>query len=301
MIDTNNILLYDLLSGASEVLIIDDNAKSHNVVKIPPPLPCRWESSPVLASKPRLTKSSLKRSASVPPTTIPSLNSLVSPIRRISRDSPLLSFLPQQEGDRSVKNASELVSEYLRLSTEDLCSMDDETLLSPENDDDVYSMATASLPASPQSTISITTLSSSSFELPPSLTSNVKKPVRRKSLDAVGTTVDASSWYKSWRSKNHHNCTHLVELEGWSNKESKAIASWNLWGDTCVRIVGTYWPCSTKCHLFNEKKLNVNSHFLQVQRSRKRQNTQVMLGTNLFIRSSFLFEYVMKYALSHPV
>lgn len=161
--------LVEIISTTSQVCIVEDNAKSHAVHSVPQPHaprpPCRWQSSPVLPVKPKFP--SLKRSSSVPPTSVPSLTSLVTPVRRRS-----LEFGPRE---RRLK-ASELLSEYLRLSTQELSLLD---LNDNDDDKDEEDFLPESLiPVAPRLSVSS-----------PSLTSNVKKPVRRKSLDGSTTTA----------------------------------------------------------------------------------------------------------------
>ena len=122
----------------------------------------------MLPVKPKLFPS-LKRSSSVPTTTVPSLTSLVTPVRRQS-----LEFGPREQRLKT----SELLTEYLRLSTQELSLLD---LNSDDGDDDKEDFLVESLvvPVAPR----LTSVSS------PSLTSNVKKPVRRKSLDGTTTTT----------------------------------------------------------------------------------------------------------------
>ena len=157
--------LVEIMSTTSQVCIVEDNAKSHAVHSVPqaPRPPCRWQSSPVLPVKPKFP--SLKRSSSVPSTSVPSLTSLVTPVRRRS-----LEFGPREQ--QRLK-ASKLLSEYLRLSTQDL------SLLDLNDDKDGEDFLTGSLlPVAPCLSVSS-----------PSLTSNVKKPVRRKSLDGTNATA----------------------------------------------------------------------------------------------------------------
>eukprot|EP00977_Amphora_coffeiformis_P009105 scaffold2069_cov187-Amphora_coffeaeformis.AAC.22 len=171
--------IFDLVAGTSKILIVDDNAKSHAVKEVEKSVldprrgspPCRWESSPVLSTRPKIVEG-LKRSSSVPEVSIPSLRSLVSPVRRRSVDL-------RSEEDVPRPLASELLSEYLRMATENFTVLD----LGNGEQDDYEDTATTTTATETVSSESITSVSSS--ETTPSLLSNVKKPIRRRSLDAT--------------------------------------------------------------------------------------------------------------------
>ena len=171
--------IFDVVAGTSKILIVDDNAKSHAVKDVEQSVqdsrrgspPCRWQSSPVLSTRPKVVEG-LKRSPSVPEVSIPSLRSLVSPVRRRSID------LRSEDCDRPV--ASELLSEYLRMATENFTVID----LGNGGSDDYEDVTTTTA----SETVSSETISSASFEeTTPSLLSNVKKPIRRRSLDGSQT------------------------------------------------------------------------------------------------------------------
>lgn len=170
--------IFDLIAGTSKVMIVDDNAKSHGQKNAEPFVPepplasptCRWQSSPVLSTRPQIAQD-LKRSSSVPDVSIPSLQSLVSPVRRRS--------IELQPLDDEGLSASELLSEYLRYTTENLTAID-----LGNGEDDEYEDTTVTTATS--QTVSCESLTSvSSGETTASLLSNVKKPVRRRSLDAA--------------------------------------------------------------------------------------------------------------------
>ena len=186
--------LGDLISTNTNVCIVQDNAKSHAplapVVAVPVVGICRWQSSPVLPTKAKLFPS-LKRSSSVPTTSasmIPSLTSLVAPTRRRSLDGSSSS-----SNNNERRSASQLLSEYLRLSTEEisLIDIDGDDYHHQEEEDEIMFPATTS--TTTEETLSIATRLSFGMvaapEKSPSLTSNVKKPVRRKSLDGSSSTT----------------------------------------------------------------------------------------------------------------
>ena len=199
MID--NRLLLDLIAGTSEVCVVDDNARSHAMRGIADPLPlslppCRWQSSPILSSH---TKEKLvaghKRSASVPLPSIPSLHSLVSPVRRRSVEI--------HTPNRGHLSASELLAEYLRISTQDLSILDidgddygveeernekEEEVVDVCDDGDLDEEDLTTVTSS-SVTVSSHSVSVSSWDPPLSMTTNVKKPVRRKSLDTSSSSL----------------------------------------------------------------------------------------------------------------
>ena len=172
--------IFDVVAGTSKILIVDDNAKSHKVQDVEQSVsddprkgspPCRWQSSPVLPTRPKIVEG-LKRSSSVPEVSIPSLRSLVSPVRRRSV------YLRVEDGDHRPV-ASELLSEYLRMATANFTVLD----LGNCEQDDYEDAATTTTAAETISSESMTSLASG--ESTPSLLSNVKKPIRRRSLDAT--------------------------------------------------------------------------------------------------------------------
>lgn len=197
--------LVDLLStsknGADTVRIVPDNAKSHAPMVAPvvvaPVGICRWQSSPILSNAKAAkqlfppTTSSLKRSSSVPTSfMIPSLTSLVTPGTARMRQSLALGQQQQRP------SASQLLSEYLRLSTQEISLDDMDDSDNQDDEDEIIMFPTTTM----EQTLSLATRLSFGGAAPPppketspSLTSNVKKPVRRKSLDISSTTTTTSS------------------------------------------------------------------------------------------------------------
>lgn len=172
--------LHEIIEGTTKVIIVDDNAKSHEIASAVPYYleddprhsngQCRWQSSPVTSSKPKITEG-LKLASSIPLASVPSLQSLVSPAHlRYGERHPL------EEGE-SRPSASELLSQYLRLTTEKTSFLDREGHM----DDETHTTGSITVSSSQSFT------SLSSWDPPPSLTSNVKKPVRRRSLDGSQT------------------------------------------------------------------------------------------------------------------
>ena len=185
--NTNMDPLQLLIASSCKIVLIDDNAKSHAprhtvLVEPKPQAPCRWQSSPVNSPRKPGLLNALGKRGGLPPSAIDSLRSLVAPIHR-QRTIPMLdhedndddshSDQPETETEnlqlnQKLTNASELLSEYLRVATEELCL---------DYDDD-GTVTTAAMTISSHST---NESSCSSFLSNKSLTSNVRKPVRTNS------------------------------------------------------------------------------------------------------------------------
>lgn len=203
--------LQSLIAAASEVVLVDDNAKSHaqrtNLSEEPKVSRCRWQSSPVVR-KPGLLSSTMNASVKrggLPPSAITSLKSLVAPsLHNPSRQRTIPIDMEEEDASESseaddyysndnielnhkLSKASELLTEYLRVATEELCL---------DYDDDA-TVATATMTVSSHSTIashstntSHSTLgSASSNRSARSLTANVRKPVRQRSREEIFTEV----------------------------------------------------------------------------------------------------------------
>ena len=198
-----------LIAPTTKVVLVDDNAKSHArrercVYKHnekQSSVHCRWQSSPVSVRKPGLQSFVGKRG--LPSSTITSLRSLVAPIQHRQRTVPLdmdcssSSSSEDEEIDISdyrftgkmnrhqsentelnqkLTKASELLSEYLRVATEELCL---------DYDDDELTVGTGTTAST-----TVTSFSSSDSERSTrSLTRNVRKPVRQRSREDVLTEV----------------------------------------------------------------------------------------------------------------
>ena len=188
-----------LIASSTKIVLLDDNARSHAV---PVPVhkepanksstsPCRWQSSPVNVRKPGILSTMGKRGG-LPVSARNSLKSLVAPIQR-QRTIPLLDldndtylnesneklndeFIKEEalELNKKITKASELLSEYLRVATEELCL---DYSSSNNNGDDDRTISTATV------TSHSTTDSNASERSMGSLTRNVRKPVRQRSRD----------------------------------------------------------------------------------------------------------------------
>lgn len=188
-----------LIASSSKIVLMDDNAKTHaprNAVMMDPkPSPCRWQSSPVNARKPCVLNAMGKRGG-LPSSALTSLKSLVAPVHR-ERTIPLLdedydrdeysdseshSDGPERENvqlNQKLNKASELLSEYLRVATEELClDYDDDGTVTTAS---ALTMSSHGTAESQQSSTSSSASSASSSNL----TSNVRKPVRTSSRSLI--------------------------------------------------------------------------------------------------------------------
>lgn len=221
-------LLQELCHGEGRVVIVCDNARSHadpstsriTTEQHHPQSPCRWQSSPLASPRLKNSPDAVKKDG-IP--TLQSLSSLMMmpPVRQqLQYDRPIRSD-PYDLYDRpdaqpewpanETNCTSDLLSEFLRISTDDLTlyHTDDE-----EDKDYEKDVTFATTTTTPTKTTSLTLTAvrvptyghfkSTSMTLPslstwPSnttadttssnVTSNVKKPVRRRSLDLNQTNT----------------------------------------------------------------------------------------------------------------
>jgi hypothetical protein len=235
-------LLEELFLGERRVVIVADNARSHAdpstsriiTEQSHPQSPCRWQSSPLVSPRLKNSPDAVNKDG-IP--TLQSLSSLMMmpPVRQPHQ-------YDQYDGHNGQPSAwpvneanctSDLLSEFLRISTDDLTlyhTDDDEDDKQDEKYDDDSTFGTTYTTSLTLSTLSVPTLgttttckpiatsssavassstmrSTSNYSLTlPSLATwptktadtsssiaNVKKPVRRRSLDLNTTTTTATT------------------------------------------------------------------------------------------------------------
>jgi hypothetical protein len=186
---TMNYLLPKSLSlQFSKVEIVEDNARTHG--QRPPSTTkkstnaihqrkeCRWMSSPVPRKSVVASPSMPYRKRRLPSNVLASLPSLVAPTpihhrqRTIPIDDELDSDSDPDNEETKIHKASELLSEYLRIA-QSLCTTEDDATVS-----------TATATTMTMSSLStMDSAASNANKSVQSLTTNVRKPERRKSRD----------------------------------------------------------------------------------------------------------------------